>query len=66
MKSNRLQEKELKTLIQGVRIYSQDIGMELCIKRYIMLIIRSGKRHMTEVIELPNKEKIRTLGEKET
>ena len=28
--------------------------------------MKSGKQHMTERIELPNQEKIRTLGEKET
>ena len=28
--------------------------------------MKSGKRHMTEGIELPNQEKIRTLREKET
>ena len=26
----------------------------------------NGKRHMTEGIKLPNQDKIRTLGEKET
>ena len=31
-----------------------------------MLIIEGGKQQMTEGIELPNKEKIRTLREKET
>ena len=31
-----------------------------------MLIKKSGKQHVTEGIELPNLEKIRTLGEKET
>ena len=28
--------------------------------------MRTGKRQMTERIELPNQEKIKTLGEKET
>ena len=31
-----------------------------------MLIMKSRKRQMTKRIELPNNEKIRTLGEKET
>ena len=30
-----------------------------------MLIMKSGKRHMTEGIELPNQEKIGMIGEKE-
>ena len=28
--------------------------------------MKSGKRHLTDGMELPNQEKIRTLGEKET
>ena len=31
-----------------------------------MLVMKSGKRHMTDGIELPNQDKIRTLGENET
>ena len=54
-------EKELETLIHAVRIYSQDIGMELGIEKYAMLVMKSGKRHMTDVMELPNHDKFRTL-----
>ena len=59
-------EKELETLIQAVRIYSQDIGMEFGIEKCAMLVMKSGKRHMTEGIQLPNHEMIQTLGGKET
>ena len=59
-------KKGLETLIQAVRIYSQEIGMEFGIERCATLIMRYGKRHRTEGIELPNQEKIKTLGEKET
>ena len=31
-----------------------------------MLVMKSGKGHPTDEIELPNQDKIRTLGEKET
>ena len=31
-----------------------------------MLVMKSGKRHLTDGMELPNKDKIRTLGEEET
>ena len=48
-----------------MRIYSQDIVMEFGIEKYAMLIIRSGKRQMTEGMEQPYQEKIRTLREKE-
>ena len=59
-------EKELETLIHTVRIYSQDIGMQFGIEKCAMLAMKSGKRHMTDEMELPNQDKIRTLGENET
>ena len=59
-------EKELKTLIHAVRIYSQAIGMEFGIERCAMLVMKSGKRHMTDGMELPNHDEIRTLEENET
>ena len=59
-------EKELVTLILAVRIYSRDIGMEFAIEKCTMLVMKSGKRHMTDGMELPNHDKIRTLEENET
>ena len=59
-------EKELETLIQTIRIYSQDIGMEFGIEKCALLVMKSGKRHLTDGIELPNQDKIRTLAENET
>ena len=59
-------EKELETLIHAVRIYSQDRGMEFGIEKCAMLVMKSDKRHQTDVMELPNQDKIRTLGENET
>ena len=59
-------EKEMGTLIHAVRINSQDIWMEFGIERCAMLIMRSGKRHLTDRMELPNQDKIRTPEEKET
>ena len=59
-------EKELETFIHAVRIYSQDIGMEFGIEKCAMLVMKSGKRHMTDEMELPNRDNIRTLGEEET
>ena len=40
--------------------------MESGIEKCTMLVIKSGKRHLTDGMELPNQDKIRTLGEKET
>ena len=31
-----------------------------------MLVMKSGNRHMTDGMELPNHDKIKTLGEEET
>ena len=59
--------KKLKILILPVRIYSQEIGMEFGIEKCAQLIMKSGKRHMTEGMELIILEKkIRTLSENET
>ena len=44
----------------------KDIGMEFCIKKGVMLVMKSGKRNMTNGMELPNQEKIKMLGEKES
>ena len=49
-----------------VRIYSQDIGMEFGIEKCAILTMKSRKRHMTEGIDQPKQEKIRTLEEKES
>ena len=59
-------EKELETLIHAVRIYSQDIVMEFGIEKCAMLVMKRGKRHLTDGMELPNPDKIITLAENET
>ena len=58
-------EKELETLIQIIRIYSQDRGMEFGIKM-CHANNEKWKRQIIEGIELPNQDKIKTLQEKET
>ena len=37
-------EKELETLTQTIRIYSQDIGMGFGMEKYAMLKMKNGKR----------------------
>ena len=59
-------EKELETLKHAVRIYSQDIGMEMGIEKCPMLVMKSGQRYMTVGMELPTQDKIRMLRENET
>ena len=58
-------EKELETLIHAVLIYSQDIGMKFGREKCAILVMKSGKQHMTDRMELPNQDKIRTLAENE-
>ena len=48
------------------RIYHQDIGMEYEIEKCVMLVMKSGKRHRNDGMELPNQDKIRMHGENET
>ena len=50
-------KRDLETLIQTVRIYCQDIEMELGMEKYDMQAMKSGKRDMTEGIKLLNQEK---------
>ena len=68
MTSNYLQKmkKELETLIHAVNIYSQDMGMEFGTEKCAMLVMKIGKRHLTDEMKLPNQDKIRTLTENET
>ena len=40
--------------------------MEFGLEKCAMLVMKSGKRHITDGMELPNQDKIRTLGVKET
>ncbi len=56
-------KKEVETLIQAVRIYREDKGTEFAIDKCAMQKMKSLKWHMTEGIELPNQDKIRTLVE---
>ena len=40
--------------------------MDFGIEKYAMLVMKSSKQRITDGIELPNKDKFKTLGEKET
>ena len=50
-------EKELENLIQAIKIYCQDIGMEFAIEKCAMMICR--KRQMAEGIDLSIQEKLK-------
>ena len=47
-----IDEKELESLMQTIRIYSKDIGMEFDRENCAMLLMKSEKRQMTEEIEV--------------
>ena len=59
-------EKGVETLIHTIRIYCPGIGIEFGIEKCDMLVMKSGKRHLKDGMELTNQDKIRMLGEKET
>ena len=59
-------EKWLAILSKAGRTYSQDIEMEYGIEKCAILVIKSGKRHLTDGIQVSTQDKIRTLREKET
>ena len=63
---NEKKKNKLETLIHAIRIYSHDIRMEFAMEKCAILVMRSGKRHLTDGMELPNQEKIKILWEKET
>ena len=58
--------KIMETLIHAVRIHIQNIGMVFGIEKCAMLVLKSGKRHMTHGMELPSQDKNGTFREKET
>ena len=58
-------KKKIDTLIKTKRIYIQDIGMKFGIKKYAMLIMKSGNREIAGRRDLKNQERTRTLAEKE-
>ena len=58
--------QKLETLIQAIRINSQDLVMKFSIKVCAMAIMKRENQLLMEGIELTNQEKIRTLQEKET
>ena len=64
-KKKEKRKKKQETRIQTIRIYSQFIVMELVIEMGAILIMKSGKREITEGIKLQNQERIITLREKE-
>ena len=58
-------EKELDLLVQRVRVFSNDIGMEFGIEKCAMLAMEKGKIVESVGIELPDGKVIKSLQEGE-
>ena len=59
-------EKALDSLIQTVRAFSENIGMQFGIDRCAMLVIKKGKIVKSDGIQLPNDKVIKSLEEGES
>ena len=59
-------QKDLESLIQTVRIYSSDIGMEFGLEKCASLIMKRGKIVESDGITLPDDKMIRNLQEDES
>ena len=56
-------EKKVDTLVNTVRIFSKDIGMEFGISKCAVLILKRGKACACKDLVLPNAQVIRGLEE---
>ena len=59
-------EKGLDSLVQTVRVFSEDIGMEFGIEKCAMLVMEKGKIVKSVGIELPDGKAIKSLQEGES
>ena len=58
-------EKELDSLIQTVRVFSKDIGMQFGIEKCSTLVLKRGKRIKSDGIKMPDDKVIKSLKEGE-
>ena len=54
-------ERELDSLIQTLRIFSDDVGMVFGLGRCSVLVLKRGKMIRTEGIELPDGKRMREV-----
>ena len=59
-------EEELDSLVQTVRVFSEDIGMEFGIEKCAMLVMKKGKIVKSVSIEMPDVKVIKSLQEGES
>ena len=58
LKLYAMNEKGVDSLIQTVRVFSEDIGMEFGIEKCAVLVMKRGKVVKSEGIKLPDYETI--------
>ena len=56
-------EKSLESLIQTVRVFSNNIGMEFGVEKCAVLKMKKGKMANSDEIALPNKTTMKGLKE---
>ena len=56
-------EREVNGLVSTVEMFSNDTGMEFCIKKFGVLALKRGKAVSFEEAEMPNGEKIKKVEE---
>ena len=66
LKSYSRNEKEFDLLVQKIRIFSKDKGMEFGTERCAMLVIEKGKIVKSVGIKLPDGKVIKSLQEGES
>ena len=54
-------ERELDSLIQTVRIFSDDVGMVFGLGKCAVLVLKRGRMVRTEGIELPNGKRMKEI-----
>ena len=59
-------EKSLESLIQTVRVFSNDTGMEFGVEKCTVLTMKKGKMANSDGIALPNKTTIEGLKESDS
>ena len=66
LKLYRRNEKGLDSLVQKIRVFSEDTGMELGIENCAMLVIEKGKIVKSVSIEWPNGKIVKSPQESES
>ena len=66
LKLNSKSEKALDSLIQTIRIFSDDIGMQFGIDKYPMFVMKKEKKVKSDGTQLPNDKVIKSLEEGES